>query len=467
MSTTLHWNTVLMELGRRDHSPGYGGGAQTGPTRASRAMAMTHLAIYNAVASVVQPSAVYKGVKNDIAVPLPTKGSPLSHVIDGAAHAMLTYLYPRQAKYIDYSLSTPSTSDGFKEGALIAASIIEARMKDGSDAPNPPARPSDVQGAYAKHRTDPFEPGQPELGKAWGNVVRFCAEQAVTIDPYPGHGEASLLSNQKYKDDYLEVLEKGSLRSATRTPDETAIGLYWGYDGAAHLGVPPRLYNEIAREIIAGLADKNRLPSTTEGFELEVARVLAALNCAMADAGIDAWQAKYDNDLWRPVVGIRSEGTGDPFWAPLGAPQTNRPGVGPRTPPFPAYPSGHATFGAASFQVLARWLGSEITVQQVLDEENSVLDIADQHFSFVSDELDGVAVDADGSVRQRLPRSYKSFARAVFENSISRVFLGVHWRFDGIPRQASENVGGVPMGLKIGNQAHDFFLGLKSEQAKS
>jgi membrane-associated phospholipid phosphatase len=41
----------------------------------------------------------------------------------------------------------------------------------------------------------------------------------------------------------------------------------------------------------------------------------------------------------------------DPAWVPLGAPNTNRnkPGVNPA---FPAYPSGHATFGTAVLEMV-------------------------------------------------------------------------------------------------------------------
>ena len=31
--------------------------------------------------------------------------------------------------------------------------------------------------------------------------------------------------------------------------DETAIGIFWDYDGESGLGTPPRLYNQIVREV--------------------------------------------------------------------------------------------------------------------------------------------------------------------------------------------------------------------------
>jgi hypothetical protein len=193
-----------------------------------------------------------------------------------------------------------------------------------------------------------------------------------------------------------------------------------------------------------------------------MAELFAVINVAMADAGIDCWYYKYKYKLWRPVVAIRSDGApdGDPFWAPLGMPQTNAT-RGTYTPPFPAYPSGHATFGAALMQVLRLGLNtasSPLTVQEVLDIDagNSNPNAAET-FSFVSDELDGVALDPDGSVRQRVEKTFNNFAEPVWENSVSRIYLGVHWRFDGLPRQASDNIGGVPLGLAVGQETHEFF----------
>ena len=93
------------------------------------------------------------------------------------------------------------------------------------------------------------------------------------------------------------------------------------------------------------------------------ARLFALVNVAQADAGILAWDQKYIHDLWRPVVGLREHDASfgpaaqeanddivsdaDPFWLPLGAPRTNTDKKS-FTPPFPAYPSGHPTFGAAA-----------------------------------------------------------------------------------------------------------------------
>jgi hypothetical protein len=158
-----------------------------------------------------------------------------------------------------------------------------------------------------------------------------------------------------------------------------------------------------------------------------LARLLALVNTAMSDAGIAIWESKFHYNFWRPVGGIREadEGTGptgagdgnpetqgDVNFMPLGAPASNL--TGPNfTPPFPAYPSGHAGFGGALFQVLRRFYGTD-----------------NIRFTFVSDEFNGVTTGNDGVARQLIPRTFSTLSQAEEENGQSRIYLGIHWSFD-------------------------------------
>lgn len=472
MSNILSWNAVALELSRRDHSQGYANGQNSGPTKTSRALAIAHIAIYNAVAAIERPSAIYMKWGTGTSFGATPN---LSEAIDGAASQALRCLYPRQIQLIDDSVSSnvgrgshtgPSSpaSVSYEGGKAIGQLVFDKRKTDKSDIPDP--SPPGEEPPYGAHRSDPFDPKQPLLGKHWGQVDRFTGASHQPLNPFPGSGGAdSYLSNAHYRKDYEEVKAKGSKASGGRLPEEAMIGTYWAYDGATGIGVPPRLYNQIIRTV---LWDRMKAGKGTL-TDFDMALLFAKANVAMADAGIDAWHHKYDtpNNLWRPVIGIRKERAGhasgsasDPFWAPLGAPQTNKSGTGPRTPPFPAYPSGHATFGAALFQILRlHFGGAPITVSDVLKAKAS--DNPDVPFSFVSDELDGIATDTDGSIRTKLERTFTSFPYAVFENAISRVYLGVHWRFDGLPADgatgADLEIGGVPLGLKVGSEAHDYF----------
>ena len=207
-----------------------------------------------------------------------------------------------------------------------------------------------------------------------------------------------------------------------------------------------------AMAVLTGSNDNQVVVSTSEFMALgdaEQINILAAINAAMADAGIAAWYWKYEYDRWRPVVGIREaaggwgpisagDGTGnvapDPFWLPLGAPASNEMTKQNGTPNFPAYPSGHATFGAACFKTFAKLLCKSC--------DAITLD-------FVSDEFNGITTDNRGATRPRYVRKNLSLTEAIAENNISRINLGVHWLDDAI--------GGEAVGTLIAEKCFEAF----------
>ena len=91
-----------------------------------------------------------------------------------------------------------------------------------------------------------------------------------------------------------------------------------------------------------------------EDSDLEIALFAAAkVGMALSDAGVACWKSKYHYNVERPVTYIQR--VIDPNWKPyLGDPTTQQTGV---TPPFPAYPSGHSTFGGAASEVLTSIFG--------------------------------------------------------------------------------------------------------------
>jgi hypothetical protein len=190
-----------------------------------------------------------------------------------------------------------------------------------------------------------------------------------------------------------------------------------------------------------------QIANQTQVNGIRLARLLALVNIAMADTGFAAWDSKYLWDFWRPITGIREadSGTGptglgdgnpatmgDTNFMPLGAPASNL--VGPNfTPPFPAYPSGHAAFGGALFQTLRRFYGTDSL-----------------GFTFVSDEFNGVTRDNNGNVRPYRPRSFSTLSQAEEENGQSRIYLGIHWSFD--------KTEGIEQGRRIADYVYDRVL---------
>lgn len=422
-------NKLALQLVARDFSDGHAP-TNGGPTKTSRALAIIHLAARDTYAAATQ------SYPPKLASMPPTPAGlsaadALAAALAAGLHAA-TRLYPDDTAFIAKESTTLLASGGaaaLQFGRQVADAWLASRTGDKSDLPQEDALYCAEAG---RHRPDPQNPAQKTLGRRWGEVTPFVLAnvptQAFLRPPYP-------LGSQKYVKEYKEVYECG--RANITTGDGTfrakaITGVFWGYDGANRIGTPPRLYNQV-------------VTATTEFCDLQEAdkiNVLAAINAAMADAGIAAWFWKYEYDRWRPVVGIREGASGwgprgagdgatapsdaDPFWLPLGAPKSNphfTPATGTTAPPsdanftpnFPAYPSGHSTFGSACFETFAA------LVNRKTDQIK---------FNFVSDEFNGVTTDNRGVVRPRFECRGLTLAKAIQDNSESRIFLGVHWRDD-------------------------------------
>ena len=417
-SWIVKWNQIAIDASGRDHAAG-GPGEQFGPVRSIRAMAIVHIAMADAVAAVTGRFRPYTKV-------LSVSGNvSLKAALAQAAHDTLVSLFPSQsaifAEKLQESLSEEpdeaARRAGVRLGQACAAEILAIRSGDGSELSEPYAaityRPDSEPG---KWRPDPMNPAQRPIGSSWDKVIPFVISDAAQfrLPPPPS------IDSPEYAEAFNEVKRLGGDGITTpteRTEEQTQIGIFWAYDGTPSLCAPPRLYNQITVKI-----------AQDHGLDLpDTARLLALVNLAMADAGSASWDSKYAYEYWRPVTGIREAdaGTGptgrgdnnpltagDVNFTPLGAPASNL-SANNFTPPFPAYPSGHATFGGALFQTIRHFFGTD-----------------DISFSFVSDELNGVTRDNQGNVRPLVERHFDTLSQAEDENAQSRIYLGIHWSFD-------------------------------------
>ncbi|GAB3406023.1 phosphatase PAP2 family protein [Massilia agilis] len=420
----IYWNNALIRAVELDHVPAAPGenrvaGQHAGPTHSSRAMAMVQLAVFDAINAIEQKYPSYAGVPR-----APSDTSPDAAVAQ-AAHDTLAALWTAQRARFDKWLADDLAAipngrakyNGIAVGRQAAAAVLALRAGDGADNTDRTVGvdyfPSNAPGHW---RPDPVSMSTVALGVTWGQVRPFVVPSVgqFQVPPPPA------LTSAQYTSAFNLVKRlggDGKVTPTARTREQTVTGIFWSYDGSPWIGTPPCIYNRIVVEIAR---KRTRDP-------VELARLLALVNAAMADAGIAAWNDKWHYDFWRPVTGIREadEGTGptglgdgnpatrgDPGWTPLGAQATNtrRPDF---TPPFPAYPSGHASFGGAMFQMLRRFYGTDRIA-----------------FSFLSDEWNGVSRDNQGWVRPRIVRSYASLSQAELENGYSRIYLGVHWQFN-------------------------------------
>ena len=419
-----HWNEIAINVSGLDHTAVRPGeqrvfGEQFGPGRASRAMSIVHIAIFEAVNAIAGDYQSYTGL------PSVADSTSMDAAIAQAAHDTLVALFPSQKASCDAQLADDLSQipdgrakvKGIELGQQAAAAILALRANDGSQHAEPRVGIEFLTGDEpGEWRQDPISLIPLALGAYWGQVRPFIMKSAKQFRVR----RPPALKSPEYAAAFNEVKRLGGdgiVTPTMRTGEQTEVGIYWAYDGTPSLCAPPRLYNQIAVQIADQMGSD----------VVELARLLALVNVAMADAGIAIWESKYYYEYWRPVTGIREADTGtgptgkgdenpatfgDPIFSPLGAPASNLNGPN-FTPPFPAYPSGHAGFGGALFQILRRFYGTD-----------------NIPFTFVSDEFNGMTQDNEGNVRPLLPRSFSSLSEAEEENGQSRIYLGIHWAFD-------------------------------------
>ena len=420
----IQWNAIAIEAAKRDYSlaPGY----QIGPTRLGRAMAIVQVAVYDSVNSI---NPLYAPYLVQIAAPA---DASIDAAVAQSAHDTLVAMFPNQQPFFDSELTaslagiaTTPAMEGVAVGSAVASYILAARANDGSqiDAAGQPVNFTYGQ-MPGQWRPDPLHPTATPLTPDWGSVTPFGVPSAAQFLPPP----PPTLNSLAYATAYEEVKTLGALNSTVRTPDQTQMAFFWGYDAQPGLCAPIRFYNQIAE----GIAQQQG------NSEVANARFFALTNIAMADAGIVCWDAKYLDDFWRPITAIRENdpgtgptglgsgnpllvGQGDPNWQPLGAPAHDNGGN--FTPPFPSYTSGHATFGAARFKTMEDFYGTD-----------------NIHFTISTDEFNTIT---NGTLA---PRSYSSFSQASGENALSRIYLGIHFHFD------------ATAGIQCGDQLADYIF---------
>jgi membrane-associated phospholipid phosphatase len=376
------WNDAALDAIRAERVP---------PPRASRLLAMLHVAAFDAMNAARPRYESYFGVDT----PQPRGTVSPRGAFAAAAHTVLSQAFPSRVAALDALLADslsrvprPHRQASVDLGVAAGTACLDGRADDGSTTVVP-YTPKGLPGFWA-----PTPPAfAPALLPNWPLVTTWVIDDGAALRP----GGPPALAADAYAEAFAEVASLGRADSATRTAEQTEIALFWN-DGAG-TQTPPGHWNDIAKEVTERLAP------------LERARAMALVNLALADAAIVAWDAKYAYEHWRPITGIRAADTdGNAATAPDATWASLIP-----TPPFPAYTSGHSTFSAAAATVLARVLGRD--------------DVA---FSIGSDGLPGVT------------RSFGSFSEAASEAGQSRIYGGIHWQYD--------NLDGLEMGRQVGEQ---------------
>jgi len=387
------WNAVTLRILRRD---------QAASLEASRTLAITHSAIYNAVKAVISQS-------DSSPHNLTENQTNESIAVAAAAHRVLTQLYPDQMLQLDSALAnslggSSTSTASFLLGQTAADQMLAQRSQDGSErslTDQPQTKPG-------KWRPTPPR-FLPAAGVAWSQVTPFVLQQADQFRP----GPPPRLSSQIYAKELNQVQHLGQIDSRDRSSKQTDIARFW--IGSAETGTFVGIWNQIAAELTVQQTQQTAQQTVNEQSSIGVSNLLlqtagrfAQLNLALADAGIAAWDAKYAYRSWRPITAIRLAGSdhnpatkADPTWQSY-----------LETPAHPDYVSGHSTFSGAAAAILTQSFGS-------------------QPFSVTSLDLPGES------------RRFKSFRQAAAEAGMSRIYGGIH--------TMSANRAGQQLGRKVAN----------------
>jgi membrane-associated phospholipid phosphatase len=305
------------------------------PVAASRAYGLLSVAMYDATVAAWNAKYRYRrSAPRDVgalAAPGPDPSYPSEHaVIAGAASRVLAYLYPeRPAARLDAmaqrlarervvaGLNYPSdTRAGLALGRAVGDAIIAHARHDGADRTWDGVRPR-TKGSWEPPPGSLARPVSP-MGGTWHTWVMTSGHE-FRPPPFPAYGSPAYRAQaQAVADAKLHL-----------TPQQRRAALFWA--GGQGTALPPGIWNQVVLGYLR--REPESLPRET--------RVLALLNVAQADAGVASWDAKYAYWVTRPQNAIRDLGI-DRRWKPL-----------IKTPFFPAYISGHATYSGAAGEVMA------------------------------------------------------------------------------------------------------------------
>jgi hypothetical protein len=430
------WNQYLLSLIRTETPPSI----RLSPTWSSRAAAMLNVGIFDTLNSV------YFAKLEDLATATPTSQvcgwesyltlAETDPDTDGdlaagyAAKAILTALYPHKATAIATQFNTihntPSLDqDAFDLGSHVASEVLAARNADGSGAGMSYTPATTTPGAWRASPTISTEApctNSTAVTPGWGNVTPFALTSGSQFrQPLPGgfSSYSALLASSYYANQVNEVKQKGKVNAPTtdRSNDETQAAWFWANDLDGTYKPPGQLLEHtrlvaMTQPAAQATGDPVDFLTTWSRQGIRVAHLYAEVSLAMADGAIAAWDMKYNTaiDLWRPIDAIRQADTDgttltvkDASWEPLSRDRVHRQ----FSPCFPAWASGHATFGGA----WSRAMENEFEGVQHTNPFPLMLTTEDPHAVGVT-------------------RSFGSFAEAGEENAESRIWLGVHYRVD-------------------------------------
>jgi hypothetical protein len=375
----------------------------------SRIYVMVTLAVHDAINNVVpkyQTYAMDNNWNDGKEVSKKTIYSMPDAAVAQAAHDVLVSLYPLSKQNADDLLTTclsgiedsDDKNMGIQIGTDAALAVLTKRQNDVlpifesyPQGTGPGQYKSTVPFKFP-NPNPPYWPANSVYAKSWGETEPFGILAGDQFRPEPPYA----INSPEYTADYNEVKSIGSNTSAVRTPDQTAMGIFFTEN-------MPSILNKVARSMA--------VQKDLDGWE--TARLFALTQMTAADVLICAFDGVYFYNFWRPVTAIQEgeldgndDTAGDAAWSPL---TIARP-----TPPLPSYPSGYAASGSAGAKIFQMFFKT--------DEKSFIIN------SYTT--LPGGA-----------ERSFTSFSQFAMEMAESRVYAGHNF--------PNDNIAGDKMGREV------------------
>ena len=370
-----------------------------------RTAAMMHIAMHDALNTIEQKYNRYSFAGGN------TKANPVVAAVY-AAYEVAVNQYPDKQKLLNKELQKwlmqlnddEDIEAGKKLGKLCASSILTQRLNDKWNGEAEYMWHPMGPGVYAEFNKHSGTPEGFIFGAGWAKVEPFMLpSQDYFRSPPPPE-----INSEEYTKAFNEVKEIGRFESKTRTVDQSHLAMWWK-------DFVENSHNRLARHLV-----KN------ENLNMwEAARVFALLNMTVFDAYISVFENKFFYNHWRPYTAIR--------WAANdGNPDTEQDttwnNLHKHTYAFPSYPSAHGCASTAAMTVLSNTLG-----------------VGNNYtFTMTTKEVDQAGPFSEKIKMDPPTRTFNNFLEAGMEAAMSRVYLGIHFRYD------SEE------GYKLGNQIGDY-----------
>lgn len=323
-----------------------------------------------------------------------------------AAYAVVAQQYPQQRSAWEALRDRMKASTGGDaSGQRIAAAVIAGRDGDGWNSEAEYRFHPMSPGVYAEFAEHSGTPQGFVFGTGWARARPFGLDSATQFRSPP----PPPTSSRAYARAFDEVRSLGALASATRTADETHLALWWK-------DFVENSHNRLARQLVL-----------QDGLDpWRAARLFALLNMAIYDGYVSSFENKFHYNHWRPYTAIR--------WAAHDGNALTKPddawdNLHQHTYAFPSYPSAHGTVCGAAMTVLADSFGPV------------------RAFVMETPEVDSSGPGSAPLTMQPPVRRFRSFDEAARECAMSRVYLGIHFRYDS------------EAGYVLGQQVADHILG--------